>query len=98
MSFKILFSLFVALACLFSAFADPNPYPELQTAGDASKFIADPTIITNFNSTAGSYGWTEYKQCDSRWANQGLGYCSQTICQAGCAMSSVAMILKTKGK
>src|SRR3546814_2285343 len=38
-----------------------------------------------------------YKQCDSRWANQQLGTCSLTLCQAGCAMSSVAMILQTKG-
>jgi hypothetical protein len=38
-----------------------------------------------------------YKQCDSAWANQQLGFCSLTICQAGCAMSSVAMILSTKG-
>jgi hypothetical protein len=31
-------------------------------------------------------GWVSYKQCDPTWANQQLGYCSLTICQAGCAM------------
>lgn len=48
------------------------------------------------NST--NYGWVEYKQCDDRWAWQELGLCeSDTLCSAGCAMSSVAMILATKG-
>jgi len=42
-------------------------------------------------------GWTLYKQCDARWGSQRLGTCSLTICQAGCAMSSVAMMLSTKG-
>ncbi len=65
------------------------------SAGDPSKFVADPTVIPQLNST--SYGWTEYKQCDGRWSGQQLGTCSLTICSAGCAMSSVAMILATKG-
>jgi hypothetical protein len=42
-------------------------------------------------------GWALFKQCDPAWANSQLGTCSQTICQAGCAMSSVAMILRTRG-
>ena len=34
-----------------------------------------------------------YKQCDSRWGGQALGTSkSQTICSAGCAMSSTAML------
>jgi len=40
--------------------------------------------------------WVLYKQCDSRWANYRLGTSDQTICDAGCAMSSVAMSLATK--
>ena len=80
--------------------ADSYDAAKLLTAGDPSLFKADPQIIeikeSNLNST--SYGWTEYKQCDSRWANEQLGTCSSTtICSAGCAMSSVAMILATKG-
>eukprot|EP01012_Entosiphon_sulcatum_P002857 TRINITY_DN1070_c0_g1_i1.p2 TRINITY_DN1070_c0_g1~~TRINITY_DN1070_c0_g1_i1.p2 ORF type:complete len:221 (+),score=34.69 TRINITY_DN1070_c0_g1_i1:40-702(+) len=41
--------------------------------------------------------WVLFKQCDSAWGSQQLGTCSLTICQAGCAMSSVAMMLATKG-
>ena len=39
-----------------------------------------------------------YKQCDSRWANEQLGTSSDTICKAGCLMSSVAMALSGIGK
>jgi len=42
-------------------------------------------------------GWTLFKQCDSRWGGHKLGTCGLTICQAGCAMSSAAMMLATKG-
>lgn len=38
-----------------------------------------------------------FKQCDSRWGATRLGTGSKTICQAGCAMSSVAMALKARG-
>eukprot|EP00049_Salpingoeca_infusionum_P026476 m.25860 g.25860 ORF g.25860 m.25860 type:complete len:187 (+) comp8775_c1_seq1:113-673(+) len=49
------------------------------------------------NATLGCSKWTLYKQCDSSWGNNKLGTSSNTICSAGCAMSSVAMMLKTKG-
>ena len=65
-------------------------------SGDATKFKSDGQIVYNSTST-GKSGWVMYKQCDSRWAGQQLGYCSETICSAGCAMTSVAMMLKTKG-
>lgn len=63
----------------------------------ADLFLADQTVIhTGVNAT--SNGWTMFKQCDSKWGSQELGTCSSnTICSAGCAMSSVAMILATKG-
>jgi len=38
-----------------------------------------------------------YKQCDSRWANEQLGTSSNTICKAGCTMSSAAMALAGTG-
>jgi hypothetical protein len=38
-----------------------------------------------------------YKQCDSRWASEQLGTSSDTICKAGCAMSSVSMGLSGCG-
>lgn len=39
-----------------------------------------------------------YKQCDSRWGGDQLGTSSNTICKAGCLMSSVAMALSGIGK
>eukprot|EP00055_Hartaetosiga_balthica_P008606 m.32617 g.32617 ORF g.32617 m.32617 type:complete len:218 (-) comp6393_c0_seq2:5479-6132(-) len=41
--------------------------------------------------------WTLYKQCDSAWGSNHLGTSSDTICSAGCAMSSVAMLLHSRG-
>lgn len=38
-----------------------------------------------------------YKQCDSRWGSEQLGTSSNTICKAGCAMSSCAMGLAGTG-
>jgi len=41
--------------------------------------------------------WPLYKQCDARWANTPLGTSTtDTICTAGCAMSSVSMALAFK--
>jgi len=37
------------------------------------------------------------KQCDSRWGSTRLGTSSKTICQSGCAISSVAMALNSRG-
>jgi hypothetical protein len=54
-------------------------------------------IESNGLNTTSQGGWVMYKQCDGRWANQQLGTCSDTICSAGCAMTSVAMMLATKG-
>jgi hypothetical protein len=65
---------------------------------DATSFVADQTVFKSDGLNSTSYGWTEYKQCDSRWGSQQLGTCGgTTICSAGCAMSSVAMIIATKG-
>lgn len=38
-----------------------------------------------------------FKQCDSRWANDQLGTSSNTICKAGCLMSSASMALAGTG-
>src|SRR5690554_2747894 len=37
--------------------------------------------------------WIMYKQCDNRWGGDQLGTSSKTICDSGCAISSVAMSL-----
>eukprot|EP01089_Gocevia_fonbrunei_P016344 TRINITY_DN5026_c0_g1_i1.p1 TRINITY_DN5026_c0_g1~~TRINITY_DN5026_c0_g1_i1.p1 ORF type:complete len:194 (+),score=31.27 TRINITY_DN5026_c0_g1_i1:97-678(+) len=40
------------------------------------------------------YHWELYKQCDSKWGRHPLGTSGRdTICSAGCAMSSVSMAL-----
>jgi hypothetical protein len=39
-----------------------------------------------------------YKQCDDQWRKEQLGTSSNTICSAGCLMSSAAMALKGIGK
>lgn len=38
-----------------------------------------------------------YKQCDSAWGSQQLGTSSNTICSAGCLMSSASMALSGTG-
>jgi len=48
------------------------------------------------NPPSGSYPL--YKQCSSAWGSQALGYSGgETICSAGCAMSSVSMALSKFG-
>lgn len=91
------FVTFLLALCMTLAVVFGADVSGLENKMDATQYRADPTIINTNGVNATSYGWTEYKQCDSRWANQQLGTCSQTICSAGCAMSSVAMILATKG-
>jgi len=39
--------------------------------------------------------FTLFKQCDAKWGQHALGTSRLTICQAGCAMSSLAMVLNT---
>jgi hypothetical protein len=88
---------FLAIVALVSASVEQWTNRMTEDSGDANKFASDGIIIkAASNETVASHGWTEYKQCDSRWANNKLGTCSQTICSAGCAMSSVAMVLHTK--
>jgi len=38
-----------------------------------------------------------FKQCDAKWASERLGTSPNTICSAGCLMSSAAMALNTAG-
>lgn len=47
-------------------------------------------------STSGAYPM--YKQCDSRWGSERLGtHPTNTICSAGCLLSSVSMALNGTG-
>lgn len=43
-------------------------------------------------------GIPDWRQCDSRWGKNRLGTCSSnTICSAGCAITSVSMYLASRG-
>jgi len=55
------------------------------------------TTLEDAANVTAPLAWTMFKQCDAAWGSEKLGTCADTICQAGCAMSSVAMILATKG-
>lgn len=56
------------------------------------------TLIAVLLVLAASRTYPLFKQCDSRWGNEQLGTSSNTICKAGCAMSSLAMGLAGIGK
>jgi len=47
-----------------------------------------------------AYGtaFPKYSQCDARWKDHRLGTSGKTICQAGCLMTSVTMMLRGFGK
>lgn len=86
------------VALILAVFVQAISSMSTDTAGDSKLFKAEKTIFNNSTKVAsGSGSWTMYKQCDSQWAYQQLGTCALTICDAGCAMSSVAMMLDTKG-
>ena len=44
-----------------------------------------------------SRSYPMFKQCDSRWGSHQLGTSSNTICKAGCLMSSASMALAGTG-
>jgi hypothetical protein len=56
-----------------------------------------PTILILLIAIAFTRNYPMYKQCDSRWANDQLGTSSNTICKAGCLMSSASMALAGTG-
>ena len=39
-----------------------------------------------------------FKQCDPQWASDQLGTSDETVCQAGCLMSSISMIMNSCNK
>lgn len=55
-------------------------------------------LIAALTCLALSRSYPLYKQCDDRWRNEQLGTSSNTICSAGCLMSSAAMALSGIGK
>ena len=54
-------------------------------------------LLCAFLVAAFARNYPLYKQCDPKWANDQLGTSSNTICKAGCLMSSAAMALAGTG-
>lgn len=54
-------------------------------------------ILCVLVAIAMSRSYPLYKQCDSAWGSDQLGTSSNTICKAGCLMSSAAMALAGTG-
>jgi len=73
--------------CVGAYVPDLRPLDQ-QTAGNPLNFL---------NGTLPEPNWTLFKQCGQSWSGARIGTCTQTICDVGCAMSSVAMMLNTKG-
>eukprot|EP01111_Echinosteliopsis_oligospora_P010444 TRINITY_DN3244_c0_g1_i1.p1 TRINITY_DN3244_c0_g1~~TRINITY_DN3244_c0_g1_i1.p1 ORF type:complete len:194 (-),score=40.90 TRINITY_DN3244_c0_g1_i1:112-693(-) len=84
--------LVVVLSCIAVAVADGSKSAHVENNPELVELLPHSENLT------APLGWVLYKQCDSAWGSKELGSCgSQSICSAGCAMSSVAMILSTRG-
>jgi len=84
------------LSCLLfvsAALAMPLDQPR----HDYNVSAGNPHLFDDPSAVAPANGAPMYKQCDSSWGSQRLGTCGLTICQAGCAMSSVTMMLDAHG-
>ncbi len=57
-----------------------------------AKIIALATLVVATTS------YPLFKQCDARWSADQLGTSAKTVCQAGCLISSVSMILNDCGR
>lgn len=85
-------------ALSFAATDNSTHQPPLVTlAVDAERPVPPPANWTRSSIGSPACGYTAYKQCDKRWGGNQLGTSSNTICSAGCAMSSVAMYVTTRG-
>lgn len=70
---------------------------------EAKRYVGTCAVAPNATIKADYIGascnWGMYKQCGESWSDDTLGTASGvTICDAGCAMSSVAMMLQHWGK
>jgi len=67
-------------------------------AGNWTTEAENTSMVHVANASLSGCSWAAYSQCDSRWKNEPLGTSTtNTICKAGCAMSSLAMYLTTRG-
>jgi len=53
--------------------------------------------VSAANATIRGINPPDWRQCDGRWGSDQLGTCSDTICSAGCAITSVSMFLSYRG-
>jgi hypothetical protein len=60
--------------------------------------LAKVILVVLLAVLAASRSYPLYKQCDAKWGSEQLGTSSNTICKAGCLMSSVSMALSGIGK
>lgn len=71
---------------------------ELLMAGAFPAYAELHDVEAPTNVNASNKNYVLYKQCDARWKNERLGTSSSnTICSAGCAMSSLTMALASYG-
>jgi hypothetical protein len=54
-------------------------------------------LTTESSEMSSSCSYASYKQCDSAWGKVHLGTSTNTICNSGCAMTSVTMFLQSVG-
>ena len=62
----------------------------VQTSGGDSIIAA--------NSFGNGSDGTYYSQRDARWANQAIGYSSESILKVGCLLTSISMVAKKNGQ
>jgi hypothetical protein len=91
------FAVVVAFLAVSSALS-VDVQPRLAAPPPGAALPEAPAANWTTATTAGACNWTAYKQCDPAWKNEKLGTSpTNTICSAGCAMSSLSMYLTTRG-
>jgi hypothetical protein len=71
---------------------------DLYRVQESRAWLLDASVVAQGGSEVDAAGgWVLFKQCGESWSADLIGESSQTICDVGCAMSSVAMALRTKG-
>lgn len=64
---------------------------------DSSNYVAPAPMFYKTDKTNKEVNFTAYKQCNQTWSSSSLGTCTNTICNSGCAMTVVAMLLTANG-
>jgi hypothetical protein len=75
----------------------PRPDPIPTNTTDKPAALLPRTTPKQGNSLETKCSYASYSQCDAKWGDVKLGTSTNTICHAGCAMTSVAMFLQSAG-